>query len=139
MQMDDPTDQAASSDEDADAELMHAMGVEIRAYVAEELQILLARIDVEARPASRNPGRHKKAPDRYDHRYDRATDDRSTMNDEPAGRYPQRPAVVKQSFGAGPSRLRRKANALLWSPTVRARPLGAWSAGRGQAHSAPDN
>ena len=46
MQMDDPTDtQAASSDEDGDAELMHAMGVEIRAYVAEELQILLARID----------------------------------------------------------------------------------------------
>lgn len=45
MQMDDPTDQTAASDEDADAELMHAMGVEIRAYVAEELQILLARID----------------------------------------------------------------------------------------------
>ena len=44
MQMDDPTDQAAASDDDGDAELMHAMGVEIRAYVAEELQILLARM-----------------------------------------------------------------------------------------------
>ena len=45
MEMDDPTDQAASSDEDADAELMRALGAEIHAYIAEQNAILLAQID----------------------------------------------------------------------------------------------
>jgi hypothetical protein len=42
----DPTDnQAASSDEDADGELMKALGAEVKAYVGEEIAILLAQID----------------------------------------------------------------------------------------------
>ena len=40
--MDDPTD---TQDQQDDAELMHALGVEVGAYIAEQNAILLAQID----------------------------------------------------------------------------------------------
>jgi hypothetical protein len=45
MQMDDPTDQAAASDENDDSELMQALGAEVRKYFDEQISILLARLD----------------------------------------------------------------------------------------------